>query len=329
MYKLFKQILVVLGGFLAVLFFAGVSYASTLSVRLAQPKSPNNQNNFNLTFVVLDTSATPTPITAKCFKEGPGEGSFTQFGPDIAISAGGNSANCADVPSVVNTNGTYSFYVSATNGSETQTSSTVSVDYNTNGPGTPGNYSKEHPTSCEYLIKFRTADDGGKTSKVELYRSTNTSFSADNGTRVQSMGIASNTDGTFTDNVGDCSKTYYYAIRAFDNAGNGSGVVGDSETHITNPTTTTQASGSTNQPTNTAGSGAIPVVTSSVTRGSSEEVTPQPTTDQNVLGASVAPTKSPAQKTSGGLFSATNMLGGLAGIIILGVLFWLWRRRKN
>ena len=320
-----KHLFATISGLAAVLLFAGVSFAST-SVRLEQPKSPTNQNNFNLVFVALNTDN--SPITVKCFKEAPGEASFSQFGSDITLSDGGNTDNCPVDSSVVSTNGTYAFYVTA-NGTP---SSTVTVDYNTSGPGTPSNYSKDHPTSCQYKISFRTADDGGKTSKVELYRSVNTSFNADSGTRVQSMGIGSNTDSSFTDNVPDCNQTYYYAIRAFDSAGNGSGLVGDSETQTTviNPTgTPSNGSGSTSNTSanSSAGSsqtsgGAIPVVTSGVTPGepTSTEPSAAPTAEEKgVLGAKTSP--------------MDNLVkyGGW-GIIIVGLLavvYFLIRRMRT
>ena len=54
------------------------------------------------------------------------------------------------------------------------------------------------------------------------------------------MGIDPGQWGSFTDvNVPDCNKTYYYAIRAFDEANNGSGLAGDSNTIVTTVTTTT------------------------------------------------------------------------------------------
>src|SRR6185369_9485240 len=95
------------------------------------------------------------------------------------------------------------------------------------------NYSKDKITACEYKIHFRSADDAGKTVKVEVYRSENKSFSADAGSRVGTVATGSNTDNDFTQSVPDCNKVYYYAVRAFDSGGNGSGVTGDSETVVT------------------------------------------------------------------------------------------------
>jgi len=217
--------------------------AGDLIIRLEQPKSPTSNNNFNITFTVMDLSESPAAITVKCFKKGPSDGGYSQFGSDIAVSAGGNSGDCTGVSNFVNTNGTYQFYATASNGSETATSETegiISVGYNTQGdPTPPSNYKKEKISSCQYKITFKTADDG-LTSRVEVYRSDSTSFNLDGSTRVGDITIGPNTDGSFTESVPDCNKTYYYVIRSFNSAGNPSGPVGDSAVTVTTSTMTTE-----------------------------------------------------------------------------------------
>lgn len=226
MRKLFL-ILTIIFGFV---FVAKVS-AADLSVALEQPKSPTNQNTFDINFVALDIH--DRVITIRCFKKGPSDGAFSQFGSDMALTAGGNTGNCHIDGSLVSAEGAYQFYVTGTADAETVDSAIVSVDYKTSGPGTPSNYSKERPVSCEYRLKFKTADDSGKTVKVELYRSENTGFDTNDSTRVDAILIGSNTESQFINFVPDCNKNYYFALRAFDNAGNGSGVIGDSLTKTT------------------------------------------------------------------------------------------------
>jgi len=195
------------------------------------------------------------PITVDCYYKKDG-GVYTHFDATKNLAAGGNVGSCHVTSSQINEDGkTYYFYVTASNGTETINSEIVSVDFNTQGPGTPTNYSKDKTGICQYKIKFKTADDGGKTVKVEVYRSKETSFSLDSGTRVATIPIGSNTDYTYIDNIADeCEKNWYYALRAFDNYGNGSGWVGDSIVTVTTTTTTTTTGGET-APT----SGAIPV----------------------------------------------------------------------
>lgn len=265
--------------------------AGDLSVKVSQPKSPTNQNSFNLNFVALDLG--DRPVTVKCFKKGPSDGDFSQFGADFNLAAGGNSDNCVVDNSLVNTQGTYQFYVVAVADTDTVTSATISVDYNTSGPGTPSDYSKEPTNSCTFKLKFKTANDGGKTVKVEFYRSENTSFMADAGTVFASQSIGSNTNGEISNTVPNCAKTYYYALRAFDSAGNGSGLVGDSFTTTTTNTTVSSVS-PTSAPivvaANQVGSGEVagePTASDANTpteEGSSQGATPTP----QVEGASTS-----------------------------------------
>lgn len=314
---LFTILLTVLGVFA----LSGTSYAAnTVSLRVETPKSPSNSNDFNINFVALTT--TGNAVTVKCFKESPSDGSFSQFGSDIVLSAGGNSDNCHVTSSIVTTDGTYQFYLTATDGVNNVTSSTFSVDENTSGPGTPTNYSKSQSNSCQYVITFTTANDGGKTSYVELYRSDQTSFNADSGSRVQTLSIGSNANGTFTDNVPTCGKTYYYVLRAFDSAGNGSGLVGDSNVSVT----------ATN-PTVTSTQGAIPVGSGVLGTSTGENgTTPSPSVSQTsptsgekqVLGKQT----SPKSEGLGSIFSATNILLGLLALIALVAFFYFYLRRK-
>jgi hypothetical protein len=60
------------------------------------------------------------------------------------------------------------------------------------------------------------------------------------------MGIGPNKESYFTNSIPDCNKTYYYALRAFDMYGNGSGIVADSITTVTTSTTTSTTTASTN-----------------------------------------------------------------------------------
>lgn len=237
---MFKNLLKIL--FILVLSFAFVAKAdAAISVRLEQPKSPTNQNNFDLVFVTLDTKG--GDVIAKCFKKGPSDGAFSQFGSNINLTGGGNTGNCDTGSASVNTQGTYQFYITADGLSGSATSPIVSVDFNTSGPGSPTNFSKEKDTSCTYKIKFRTADDGGKTVKVRLYRADSTSSDPSATSEIDSVSIGSNTDGQFENTIPDCNKTFYYAVRAFDSAGNASGVVGDSINIGTTTITTTPQQG--------------------------------------------------------------------------------------
>ncbi len=304
---------------------AGSVFAGSLNVRIEQPKSPTNQNTFNIGFVAQDTEIPQRVITVKCSKMGPGDVGYLQFGSDITLVAGGDSGNCSVDPSIITGQGTYNFKVTAQAGADPAVESgVVSVEYKTDRPGTPVNYSKSK-SLCTYTINFRSADDGGKTAKVELYRSSNTSFSVDSGSRIDSKTLGSNTDGSFTDSPSDCNTQYYYAIRAFDTSGNGSGVVGDS---VTITTTITQS------PSPAAEAIVVTTTTGGSAGGGSilgEQASPSPAAEGGAT-TSGGEVKGAAEAASpltplGNILSNKALI--IAGILLLLVLaFYLYRRRQ-
>jgi hypothetical protein len=245
-----KKVLLTIALMFGFLAFAGQTFAAvpSLTAKIEQPKSPTRINNLKIAVVTLDREG--RDITVECYKTGTG----TPFST-LAVTPGGNSVHCETNSSIMPSDGTYGFYAIAYAGSDTSTTSTVSVDYNTSGPGTPTNYSKEKPTSCTYKIKFKTADDSGNTTKVRIYRSENTTFDLNAGSLIATINIGSNTEGEHTDTIPVCDKTYYYALRAFDSAENASGVIGDSEIKTT--TTGTGTSGSVAGTSSGAAGGAV------------------------------------------------------------------------
>jgi hypothetical protein len=296
-----------------------------LSVQISQPKSPTNNNDIKLTVVTLDrTGAT---ISIQCMKKGPGEGVFSQFGSTLTVNpGGGNSVICETPTSLFGTEGNYNFAAIASNGTDPSvTSNVVTVNYLTSGPGTPSYIGKDRVNVCDYKVKFHTADDSGKTIKVEVYRSENTTFDANVGSRVDSLTIGSNTDGSSTTTPPSCDKEYYFAIRAFDIAGNGSGIAGDSVVHITNTTTTTQTGSS-----GVAGE-AIPAGTAGNVLGEATGPTGFATgAGGSVLGSS--PSASPTPPSY--IPPSPKPISGktiiiLGAIVILLMIAWAMRKKSN
>jgi hypothetical protein len=323
MNKLFTKILL---GVLAVFLFTGSSFAATsTSVRLQQPASQTNKDDFTITFVALDTKPTQT-VTVQCQKMGPGDIDWVNFGPLMSFDNGGDTSICQANSSMVNQNDfTYQFRVIANGSSLDVQSNVVDVKFNNQAPGTPVNYSKTKPDNCTYKISLRSANDSGKTVKVVLYRSTETSFSLDAGHQVNTLSIGSDTDGFMTDNVSpNCSTEYFYVIRAFDVYGNGSGVVGDSSV-----TTTTV------NPTTTQTQGAIPVGGT----GGGSVLGSQTGEKEEVLGTESAEKKaSEEDKLKAGQNPVTNLTNwvlthkkiSLLVLLILGaVTYYLYRRYKK
>ena len=199
---------------------AKAATSDNISVQIEQPKSPSS-NNFQLGFVALDIKG--RDMTVECYVNS----DSTPFDTINLNHAGGNSGNCAVDDSVAPTDGTYAFHVKAIAGSDYNQTVPVSVEIVTDAPGTPTNYHR-NKNSCSNDISFETANDGGKTVRAEIYRSTETSFVADETTRVADLtGLGSNQAVSHTDVVPDCGAKYYYVVRAFNSADEGSGFVGD------------------------------------------------------------------------------------------------------
>jgi uncharacterized repeat protein (TIGR01451 family) len=199
--------------------------AADLSIRLAQPSSPTNQKELSLSFVVLDLGG--KPVLVQCYKQEPGEAGFEPFGSAISIMAGGTSGTCPETNNVLSDNGTYQFKAVADNGVEIIESLVTTVKYLTDSPDKPS-YQKSRKDQCSYLVEFTTANDG-KTQKVELYRSEEMSFRADEKTKIASLEVKPNQHTKYEDTPPDCQKEYYYALRAIATSGSTSGLVGDEE----------------------------------------------------------------------------------------------------
>jgi LPXTG-motif cell wall-anchored protein len=213
-------VLVVMG---CALWLPGQASAGSLSVNIETPESMVTTPDFQIGFVTLDVLS--RPLTVECYKDGE-VAPFATYA--LASSFGGNSGNCQVNATVMPSDGTYTFYVKAIasgEGSDSVESSHVTVTL-ASVPGTPYNYSRTDG-ACQHTIAFTTANDGGKTVKVVLYRSASTTFTADAGTRVDEQMVGSNVSGNFVETAPSCSDDWFYALQAVDVNGNGSAFVGD------------------------------------------------------------------------------------------------------
>lgn len=209
------------------------SAATNLSVQIETPEAVVQSPLFQIGFVALDILG--RAVMVECFKES----DVLPFA-SYPLAAGGSSGNCQINAAVMPADGDYVFYVKAVatgEGSETVESNHVNVKLVSTLPGTPYDYDR-NDSSCMNNITFTTADDGGKTVKVELYRSLATSFTADASTFVVEQVIGSNVSGSFSTPAPGCSNDYFYALRAVDAAGFGSGFVGDKDVNVDTHTVT-------------------------------------------------------------------------------------------
>jgi len=320
--KFLNKILVLVFILLGILFFGkndvSAQIANPLTIRLEQPQSPTRLTNFKLIFTTMDMLG--RDITVKCFSDD------VQFGGDIEVTPGGNTGYCQINSSVMSTNNhSYAFKVIAYAGTDTASDSVI-VNYSTDGPDTPSEYGKDHPSDCRYKIHFKTANDNGKTVKVEIYRSKETSFGLDASNRAAVIDIGSNTEHTETDNLAsECDKKWYYALRAYDIYGNASDWIGDSEITVTTTTTTTTTTSTTTGQTHTTG--AIPVVNVTLssaevlgektTAGTEKKAKDQKEEKVNILGTTT-------KRTNKNLY----IEGGI-GLLVLAIIGYGIYKKKN
>ena len=99
----------------------------------------------------------------------------------------------------------------------------TSISYDHSGPSPVQNYWKEMIAPGHYKLHWKNPGDTDF-SRVFIYRSESTDFDANGSTKVAEVGGSYDSDMTW-DNPGlDGSKTYYYALRAIDKAGNPAGI---------------------------------------------------------------------------------------------------------
>lgn len=200
-------------------FNSKVFAAESFEIRVETPKNSTN-GEFEIGFVALDINS--NSMTMKCLVKKPGASDFGQFGNDITLKNGGDSANCSVTQDILNTEGDYTFKIEGNTGIDIKHSNEVFVSYDSKGPGKPKWIKKELKNGCRYEVTFKTASDYGNTNYVEIYRDTANEFEANKNTRIKTVSIGSDEIYTFEDelNAEECKETPFYALRSFDNAGN-------------------------------------------------------------------------------------------------------------
>ena len=309
---------------IAMLFGKNVQAASNpLNIRLEQPDTPTGSGNLNIGFVVLDIIGGRN-ITVDCWKKGPSDLDFSVFST-LTVQAGGNSGTC---DAVFNTDGVYEIYAKATAGSDSADSQIepVSVNLNSQAPGTPLNYDRDGD-NCG--VTFTTANDG-LTSKVELYRSKDREFTADASTFSTSVNILPNTSGSLADPLGNCGD-YLYAIRAVSASGAGSGFVGDEETNVETKTRTRTRTITRTTTASASQSGAIPTEGGTI---AGEETKPE---EGEVAGEKTEEGKINGETAEGETAGETSLMSGaknswlwiILALIVLGIAYYAYKKSSG
>lgn len=307
------------------MFLGADAQAMAPAIRLAQPTTPTEIKNQNIAFSVLDIDN--RLVTVDCYKKGPADSDWVKFST-VGLPSGGSSGVCAINLDI---DGGYDFYTEATAGGEVSKSKTVSLVLNTAVPGTPRKYNR-NGGSCS--VSFTTADDGGLTGKVVMYRSKNTEFVADNSTKVQEGNFGSNIEGVLTDPNDNCDD-YYYAIQAVSEGGIGSDFTGDEDVDVETRTRTRTVY---EENIVYTGGGAIPVeeTEGTITEEAGATATEGGVTEEGaVQGEATEGALSEGAETEqgkvAGMFSEKNSKYGwvLVGLAVLGATYYVMRRRAK
>lgn len=278
------------------MFVASPVYGAT--VNIVDLPSYVTTDSFKLSCSVLPASGTAQFAYRK---EG---GSFSDFGPAINLSTTACQVQVSG--SQVNEQTKYYFRVTV-NGTDSDETTTY---YDISGPSPVSGYYKEQVGSGFYKLHWKNPGDSDF-SKVIIYRGETADFPADNSHEIAQVAGGANSDMTYDEHQPDPNKTYYYAIRAIDKAGNSSSLVGDSGTTVTTTTTTatTPSVGSTS--TNV---GQLP----------QED-------DGSVLGSEASPTGSPETTDTTTPASKKSINKTTLGVVLaIGILaFFLFRSFKK
>jgi len=199
--------------------FTGKVLAGDLSIILNEPPSMENTTDFQLFYTAIETDQLPVKVNLYIQKDGD---SWRQtIDKDKTDYAGKFQLRGEDF---YYGEGKYNFYAHVDSSSGLD-SNTVSLTLDTTAPGKVSDYHKERISDTNYRLYFKCPTDTDF-EKVYIYRSKDTSFTADAGTRVSEIGCAPGESKT-TDIGGDVNVDYYFALRALDHAGNASEVVTD------------------------------------------------------------------------------------------------------
>ena len=279
MQKIKKVISSIMGACALGLLFAGSVMA--FAPEIMTLPSYVTTNNFKL-------SCTASGSSAQFIyrKEG---GSWTNLGSAVDLTTSQCQVQATSTQINEQTRYYFKVNVDGTDSAETTTF------YDISGPSGASNYYKEQVGTGFYKLHWKNPSDSDF-SKVIIYRGETADFPADASHQIAQVSGGAGSDMTYDEHQPDANKTYYYAIRALDAAGNSSSLVGDAGVTYTTTTTTQGAAG-----------------------GTGGQVTTLPSDGQgSVLGEEVTPTPEPEA-------AATEAASALEQT---GILKWILTHKK-
>jgi len=281
-----------------------------LAITLTDLPDYKNTTEFRVYYTYFDTLGKTANVNL--FIEKDGNGFRQTLERDKTAVSGYFEVKNADI---YDGQGKYNFYASAVTETMTKNSGTISTTIDQNAPGNVTDYRKERVNANDFKLYWKCPSDED-VEKTYIYRSKDTSFTADSGTRVQEVSCNKEESKT-TIVVGDANVDYYFALRAIDHAGNASGVVTDAPGTVI----AGQVAGAATE----AGEGTVEILPKEVGQGG-EEVEEGATEEGELDGG----TSSEAGEVMGEKTSAFNKKY-IYVLLILGLLAFVvsyFRRKK-
>ena len=311
-----KKLILSIISFLAFAFFLvrpAFALEEKLVVTLTDIPGYKNTTEFRVYYTYFDTLGKTANVNL--FIEKDGNGFRQTIERDKTAVSGYFEVKNADI---YDGQGKYNFYASAVTDSLTINSGTISTTIDQNAPGSVTDYRKERVNANDFKLYWKCPSDED-VEKTYIYRSKDTSFTADSGTRIQEVSCNKEESKT-TVVVGDANVDYYFALRAIDHAGNASGVVTDAPGTV--------IAGAVAGASTQAGTGGTTGKEGKVVILPNEEE-PTPATEEGQLGGG---TSSESGEVKGEETAKKSMLplvlGGIGLIIVLVIVISYFRKKK-
>jgi len=211
--------------------FASAAQDGFWSLKVQQLSTYTASHSFNVQYTVLST-VTGTNFCVQLFQDGSLNASATQntLNPSDSNTNYGNSGTFAltDVA-----DGSHTFKVVANmdncgDPSDTQNGST-STTVDTVAPSAP-NYLGKSASGSNTIVNF-TAPSDSDVATVNIYAGSTKTYDGDNAHLLMTVNVSH--DQTYHETV-NASSSLFFSVQAFDQAGNGSSIVGDPGT-VVNP----------------------------------------------------------------------------------------------
>lgn len=188
-------------------------------VKIVQLPSSMDTHDFEISYTALDGGEAGLASVHLEFKKDGGSwqdlGTFSEVANKVSLSG------------KITDDGKYFFKATACDHYGNCAVSETSTTVDSGQPSPPQDFHQEKTGGNTYKITWHNPD-ADDLAWVYIYRSDESEFTADDGTKIASVAVTKNTNSEYIDTVPDSSKTYYYALRAVDSAGNASDLVGGS-----------------------------------------------------------------------------------------------------